>query len=87
MTDEHEHETATPPRPMRLADDDLYAWAQLIADIESAQKALDRFGRSALTRLGLDPTQVTLNNEGYILPVRTGVLSRQLAEAGRNGTD
>jgi len=78
--------TDHPSPPPRLADDDLYTWARLVSDIEHAQQAIDRFGKSVLARSGYDPRTATITNDGYIIPTRSGALGDVL-EAARNGTD
>lgn len=70
-----------PQAPLRLDGDDLYQWATLIAGVKHAQAELDRFGRLALTRRGLRPDAVTITNEGYVIPRRSGF------ETSGNGTD
>ena len=76
----------TTDAPTRLEGDDLYIWARLIADIEHAQRALDRYGSSILARSGLDARHVRISNEGYFLSRDFGP-RHEAVEASPNGTN
>lgn len=61
----------TPPHypkdALRLDGDDLFSWARMITQLAQMHQELKIYGRAALVARGLDPSEYTITNEGYIL--------------------